>query len=144
MRRLTRRTFAGLIAASGAVLAAVCVAVLPLAPEERLRRLIRSRLDYLRIPEPVLDAFVRDYMADPANRVRHVASLRYTAQRAAYSVPIVATRLPVHRFERHIISQFLQSTDFFREGSKVERTLQYAGYCDPYRLGCANYLARLG
>jgi hypothetical protein len=144
MIHLGRRAFIGLIAGAGAVAVAVCVSLFPLAPDQRLRQLIRSRLDYMDIPEPVLDAFVRDYKNDIDNRMRHIGTIRYVAQRAAYSVPALPDRLPIYKFERHIISQFLQSTDFFRRGADVEQPLRYVRYCDPYRLGCANYFAKLG
>ncbi|MBC7926363.1 MAG: hypothetical protein H7039_11965 [Bryobacteraceae bacterium] len=144
MTKITRRALGGVLVGGLAVAAAFSAAVFPLSPEQRLRQLVRRRLNYLTVPDPVLDAFVQDYAADPGNEMRYFGSRRYIAQRAAYSVPAVSAHLPMFRFERHIVSQFLQSTDFFRNGADVSRPLLYVAYCDPYKQGCANYLAKVG
>lgn len=139
MKLLTRRRvlLAG-AAAVGVAATGATVAVVPLGAAERIKGLIRSRLDYLQISDEVLNAFIRDYKADPFNRFKDFGTMQYAGRKAAYGAPLVHRWLPPQRLERHIVAQFLQSTDFFRQGADVNRPVAYWRYIDPYRIPCAN------
>jgi hypothetical protein len=143
-KRIRRRLLLTTLLGGGLVATGVGVAIWPLAPEARLKRLLQSRLDYLTIPEPVLDAFIKDFTADIEHeRFKHLSTLRYVGQRAAYGQPLFTGYLPIFRFERFVVSSFLLSTDFFREGARTDRPLRYVAYNDPLKVGCSNPFARL-
>ena len=125
------------------VVAGVGMTVLPLAPEERLKRLLRSRLHYLQIPDEAIESFTKDFIADSETRFNHFRSSMYVAQRAIYGVEVFSERLPFFRFERFVISSFLLSTNFFRQGADPSKPIRYVAYNDPYKLGCANPFVRL-
>ena len=140
--RLRRRLFLSVLAGAGMV-AVASFTVLPLSPELRLKELIRDRLHYLKISDEVIDRFSRDFLADPENHRGYLGTMLYAGQRAVYRPQLFTGKLPLFRFERIVISAFLMSTDFFREGANVDRPLSYVAYNDPYTRGCANYFARL-
>ena len=149
MIRLTRRRLllsAAAVGTVGAVAAGMTAGshVLPLSADERLKQVIRTQLDYLQIPEEVLDAFIRDYKADPLfSRHREFGKSNYGVRSAVMRLRLSDGQQVAQRRERHIVAYFLQSTDFFREGSNPDRPLSYWRYWDPYRLGCANQFAKL-
>jgi hypothetical protein len=143
-KRVRRRLFLSSLLGGCLVAAGIGVAVLPLAPELRLRRLLRTRLDYLQIPDEVIEAFTKDFIADAeSGRFQYFSSTSYLAQRVVYGMNIFTDRLPIFRFERLVISAFLLSTNFFRDGADVHKPLRYVGYNHPYRGGCVNPFARL-
>lgn len=142
-RKVRRRLFLSSMLGGCLVAAGIGVAVLPLGPEQRLKHLLKTRLAYLQIPDEVIDAFTKDFVDDPERRFRHFKTTKYVAQRAVYGVEVFTDRLPIFRFERFVISAFLLSTNFFREGADVKKPLRYVAYNDPYKIGCANPFARL-
>jgi hypothetical protein len=135
--------FLGALAAAGVGTLGVYYAVLPLSPELRLKELVRDRLHYLKFSDEVLDRFSKDFLADPEQPKGYLGTMLYAGQRAVHRPQLFTSKLPLFRFERMVISAFLMSTDFFREGANVDRPLTYVAYNDPYTRGCSNYFARL-
>ena len=142
-KQLRRRLFLTTLAGLGLIAAGAGIAVWPLAAEQRLKRLLRSRLGYLKISDEVIQAFTNDYMKDPEHRFDHFRTITYPGQRMVYGYEMFADHLPIFRFERFVISSFLLSTDFFQEGAQVDRPLRYLRYNDRYSVGCGNPFARV-
>lgn len=50
-------------------------------------------------------------------------------------------RLVYDGFERHLLTDFLFSTDFFSTAGRDFKAMQYQDFADPYTTGCRNPLA---
>ena len=142
IRRLTRRQLllCGSVGTAGA-LAALTIGpgALPMSADERIKQVLRMHLDYLQISDDVLDAFIRDYKADPLfSRYREFGKPDYGLRSRALRLRLTSDAQLAQRRERHIVAYFLLSTDFFEKGGDTNRPVSYTRYWDPYKLGCAN------
>jgi hypothetical protein len=140
-RTLTRRKF--LI--SGGALLTVGVSGWAYTREFTYRNLIISvlhrKLAYMTLDEASLrtfaDAFVNDY-----------GTLGLKGEGLALSRPVFPIvdspgTDEVTRFENRVVSKFLLSSDFFRNGADETRLITYVAYYNPYSLACANPFAVL-
>lgn len=103
----------------------------------------RKLLDF-EIPEADLQDFCADFLAKwplPSWKQKLVIVFLENPALTVFAPPRVqAAQL---RQERAILTRFLLATDAFDE-NRSGRKLSYAGFPDPYDLGCANRLATLG
>jgi len=141
MKRLSRRgfllTLLGLTAAAAGGLQ-LCDARRRRHPALAIADLVRDRLSHLDLERQDLERFGHDFLARCGPGKRHQVE-RLTAARPAAGGSGLAAR----KLEREIFASFLCGSDFFdRPGEPAAAS--YVAFPDPYELGCANPLARLG
>lgn len=149
MKHLTRRQFvASLLGAVAAALSGSWLLVYRSRTREAvIVELIRRRLSYLTTDPAGLALFAREYVSRSGSRFRRGIRLARIFGPLFYS-PAIRRRFSRRRgfrteildFERHVVAQFLLSTDFFRRRHDDSSTVTYVAYSDPYEMGCANPL----
>jgi len=87
--------------------------------EEEMIRIVRKNLPYLRVADGAISSFARDLQ-------------KYEAGFSGASVQALKDS------ETTLCEKFLLSTDFFWNGSELDRDVHYRAYHDPYISRCAN------
>lgn len=134
--RITRRRL--LLAATGAaVTGLVGSTYFGTDYHEVLVSTIRTKLSYLKLEDGAPEAFARDFDADYGPF--HVSLLQKLLGQQG-----VKTQVGAEDFDNIVVSRFLLSTDFFRNGSDESKPVRYLAYFDPYTGACGNPFADLG
>ena len=114
--------------------------------ESAIVRILRKRLDFLRLDETGLHAFAKDQATKIIDKRVTMARLRYhllanvgpTFRRFQRSN---IKRSRVEQMEDIVVTTYLLSSDFFVNGSDETRLVKYRGYYDPM-VPCGNPFAR--
>jgi hypothetical protein len=111
--------------------------------ESAIRKVLYNRLSYLRLD----DAGVRRYARDLKEH-RMISSLRLRMSDAAgplYTALSFSSSGSLHNAIRHgeerVVTQYLISSDFFRNGADESRLINYLGFYDPM-VACGSPFAR--
>jgi hypothetical protein len=102
---------------------------------------LHRKLSYLELDESSLGKFAADFAGD-------YGTLGHKGQLLALSRPVLPlvdslAADEVTRFEDRVVSKFLLSTDFFRNGADETRPVKYVAYYNPYNVACGNPFAIL-
>jgi hypothetical protein len=109
---------------------------------------IRRRLDYLKLDEAGVRAFAKDQVAAMMNK--HIPTwVRIKYHFRASASPLAKRyfwsndrRSKKIRAEDLLVSTYLLSSDFFRNGGDESRTVGYVAFFDPVAQACSNPFAR--
>jgi len=113
------------------------------SPQNAVMRVIRKRLDYLKLDEASLQRFAADVCA------RKVVS-RFRLDMIDFAGPLYSdvelsadsrTGSLLRHGEDRVVTQFLISSDFFINGADTDRVVKYLGWYDPL-VACGNPFAR--
>jgi hypothetical protein len=111
--------------------------------EDAIVAVIHKRLDYLQLDEPGVRKYARDLAAIrliSPNRLRFLNVAGPLYSHLHWERENFLTSAIKHGEER-IVSNYLLSSDFFRNGSDTSRLVHYIEYYDPLR-ACSNPFAR--
>ena len=102
---------------------------------------LRDKLSYLSLEERDLQVFADAFASD-------YGTIGYKGHLLALSRPFLSLVDKVRgdeitRFEDRVVSEFLLSSDFFRNAADETRPVRYVAYYNPYNLACANPFAVL-
>lgn len=111
--------------------------------EGAILKVLYKRLYYLKLDEAGARQFAHDLVT--AGLISS-ARLRFIdAAGPLYTVPAMAGNNKFDSAIRHgedrVVTQYLMSSDFFKNGADETRTIHYAGYYDPM-IACGNPFAR--
>lgn len=110
-----------------------------------IRSVLKRRMPYLSYTEDTVLAFANDMLSNGLETDKRFKVLSTVGH--PLSKIILYLHRPSHErleaFEEAICSTFLQSTDFFYEGERIDRELQYSEYADPYTNSCSNPIVTL-
>jgi len=105
-----------------------------------------KRLSYLKWDKAQIMSFIKDFITHTRNKgyLKKVRSLSFFYPLYAHSNLLERTSLAskLHNFEERIITKFLLSTNFFREGADETKPVTYLSYYDPYKMPCQNPFAQ--
>lgn len=141
---MKRRTFLG---ATAAVVAAggALVGINLNSYQDIVKRVVRTKLDYLKISDEELDKFASAYekvMAKPSSKVLMI-DLSYKCSTINFCQKKLNDRLSY--FERYVVTYFLKSSDFFLNGMDEQKPIKFVSidFLDPYKSPCYNPFAKL-
>ena len=108
-----------------------------------IAKVLQKRLGYLKLDPDGVQQFCRDLSASGAISS---ARLRFIdAVGPIYTLPALSSDNRIDNSIRHgedrVVTLYLLSTDFFRNGADVNRTVSYLHYYDPM-IACGNPFAR--
>jgi len=130
---MKRRKFLTIAGLGSALAAIVSLKFFTTSFEEAAAGTIRNELDFLKLDEGGVAQFVRDFAVNRnANyklAVKGYSLLHISANRSG----------KVHQ----LVSSYLLSTDFFKNGMDESGTLKYVGLYDPYKRACAHPFSHL-
>jgi hypothetical protein len=138
---MKRRTF---LASATALLAGVIGwRAAASSPESAVSKVIHKKLGYLKLDAEGVRRFAADLVVrkaiSPARlRAIDAAGALYTGLSMSHDG---ALDNAVRHGEDRIVTQYLISSDFFKNGADKSRTVQYLGYYDPL-VACNNPFAR--
>ncbi|RKZ41103.1 MAG: hypothetical protein DRQ49_06120 [Gammaproteobacteria bacterium] len=151
-RKLSRRAF---IISSTVGIFAVATGIITvksgyLNTHDRMTKTIfavfEKRLSYLKWDKAQVMSFIKDFITHTRNKgyLKKVRSLSFFYPLYAHSNLLERTSLAskLHNFEERIITKFLLSTSFFREGADETKPVKYLSYYDPYKMPCKNPFAQ--
>ena len=109
-----------------------------------VRAILARKTPYLRFEESELEKFCAAYVSASSDDF----VIWNLSWKGLFSPFVVHTSLldstdVLDEFGEAIARQFLLSTDFFREGADIERSVRFAGLYDPYSRYCPNPFARI-
>jgi hypothetical protein len=145
---ITRR---GLLVGGGVTLAVAGLGVVAFGrptAEAHIVKVVRARLSFLKLDESGLQAFARDQVSvllakrPTWNRLKYHFLNVFTKSFSKYDRSN-DTRTRAERIADGFASTYLLSSDFFRTGADVSRTVEYVSFFDPM-VPCGNPFARLG
>lgn len=145
MSRLSRRTFLAVFLGGGFAVAAGVAGWSWLRGDASwvVVAIVRRRLGFLGVGGESLDRFAQDYLDSRAEFRGTLTRLAFLALPLRWGSPydLLSLGHPLRRLEDNVVSQFLQSTDFFENGADETRTPIYLGFHDPARRPCRNPFA---
>ncbi len=108
-----------------------------------IAKVLHKRLDYLRLDPAGVQQFCRDLSATgviSSGRLRFIDALG-----PIYTLPALSADNKMDNSIRHgedrVVTLYLLSTDFFKNGADLNRTVSYVRYYDPL-IACGNPFAR--
>jgi len=111
--------------------------------EKLIQKAIYTRLHYLKLDAQGVSAFAKDYAENYYKSKKTIISidLAVTANEIFPDYDQLSER--VHSYEDYIIIKFLQSSNFFTNGSDEDKPVEYLGIkqTDPYYAFCTNPFA---
>lgn len=106
--------------------------------------IIRKKLGYLKIDKSELKRFADDFQKTLSKKQRIIGSWSGML-RPLYSLVDIYKITPIsdkfENIEKYVITIFLLSCDFFRNGADLSREVKYVALYDPYEIGCENPFA---
>jgi hypothetical protein len=129
-----------------AAVAALGVWGADVASEAEIVSAVRRRLSFLRLDEPGLHAFAKDYISNMLAKRPSWYRWKYHIQ-SMFRKPAASwgistdTRTRRQRLEDNLTTIYLLSSDLFAEGADETRTVQYVNLYDPMR-ACGSPFAR--
>jgi hypothetical protein len=142
MQRITRRRLIGTAIAAAVGLTGWC------AYENNYSNLIVSilttKLEFLNLDEVDLNTFAHEFAADAGTfgSKGHLLALTYPVLRRADFMRMGKADTEIAEFEYRVVSKFLLSTDYFKNGADETRPVRYVAYNSPYRFACGNPFAQ--
>ncbi len=113
--------------------------------EDAILDILHKRLDYLTLDESGARQFARDFLQRQPNfgtkMLRPISMAGLLYRRTAFD-PHGRLGSAIRLREDHVISRYLFSTDFFRNGADLKRVVRYDAYYDAMRSPCSNPWAR--
>jgi hypothetical protein len=139
---MKRRTF--LASAAALLVGVIGWRAAASSPESAVIKVVHKKLDYLKLDAAGVRRFAADLVARKAIssarlRVIDAAGELYTGLSMSHDGALVNA---IRHGEDRIVTQYLISSDFFKNGADKSRTVQYLGYYDPL-VACNNPFARL-
>ena len=139
----SRRALLGGLAGLGALAVLGAGRILSVTDQKAIAAVVRKRLAYLRLD----DDGVRRFAADLS--VRHTVSAGRLRVLAAAGPLYTRLSLSGHNHllngirhgEERVVTLYLLSSDFFRNGRDETRIVRYLGFYDPFQ-ACGNPFAR--
>jgi len=108
-----------------------------------IAKVLHKRLGYLKLEPAGVQQFCRDLAATGAisgGRLRFIDAVG-----PLYTLPALSADNKIDNAIRHgedrVVTLYLLSTDFFKNGADVNRTVSYVRYYDPM-IACGNPFAR--
>ncbi len=116
-----------------------------------IRECIRRRLGYLDIAPGAVEAYTADLLKTDAlkgpwtaaNKFKVLSRAGYAAAEGLAALTRRFGSLGIDYLSERIATQFLLSSDFFQNGMRLDKPVQYVAYADPYLRGCGNPVAVL-
>jgi len=108
-----------------------------------IAKVLHKRLDYLRLDPAGVQQFCRDLSATgviSSGRLRFIDALGPIYTLPALSADNKMDNSICHGEDR-VVTLYLLSTDFFKNGADLNRTVSYVRYYDPL-IACGNPFAR--
>jgi hypothetical protein len=143
---MKRRTF--LITGAAGVLAVVGGRLIASSDESAIVKVIYKRLDYLKLDGPGVRQFATELAALGKSSLYSISSTRLRLIDAAgplyTGIALTAGANladALSHGEDRVVTHYLMSSDFFRNGADVSRTVHYLGQYDPL-VACNNPFAR--
>ncbi len=121
-----------------------------LSGNERKRNTIftvfEKRLAYLKWDKKEVMDFIQDFMVNIDNQIYIKGKLnKFSFLYPLYNYTNLLDKTPfaskIRSFEEKVVTNFLMSTDFFRNGADETKPVKYLFYYDPYAAPCQNPLA---
>jgi hypothetical protein len=109
--------------------------------EDGIVAVLKKRLDYLQLDEAGVHAFAMDLAGRKSIDSTKLRLLAFGAPLYEYTdVSAVAPEYLLEHGEERIVSLYLLSSDFFRNGSDESRLVRYVAFYDPLTspMPCAN------
>jgi hypothetical protein len=135
---------------SAAIVAGLCLVLGFIArfsfvrAEDIIIAILRRRLGFLDIEAESFEDFASRYVAHKADQRRKLEILAVLSPLWAVWTPYAWLPMghPLRRLEDNVVSNFLQSTDFFQNGADETRRVQYLGFFMVGDTRCPNPFAR--
>lgn len=144
--RRTLLTGGAFVAAAGALFGQIAV----MSDNDLVKRRLRQKLPDLDMAEAELTRFATEflhYYRSPSARRRGM--ILFTARAVESISPTLREQIlpsaiatPFQRFERELFRAFFLGTDYIDMRQVPGATVNFYQIPDPYRVGCANTLAR--
>jgi hypothetical protein len=112
-------------------------------PEQVVVRFLRTQLPGLAVGDAELQSFAKDFLRQSSwqgNKLRGALIVMDNPD-VLRIAPQTVTRA-FDWYSRRIVTDFLFSTNFFRDANRQLSATQYVAYADPYTIGCRNPLAQ--
>ena len=122
-----------------------------LSNDERIKKTIftvfEKHLSYLKWDKTEVMTFIQDFIDHIDNKGYIENKLnKFSLLYPIYNYTNLLDKTPVaskvRSFEEKIITNFLLSSNFFREGADETKPVKYLFYYDPYKAPCQNSLAK--
>ena len=122
-----------------------------LSTQDRITRIIfaifEKRLSYLKWDKAQVMTFIKDFITYPGNqeyleKVRYLSFFYPLYVHTGWLESTSFATNKIRNFEERIVTQFLLSTNFFREGADETKPVKYLYYYDPYKTPCQNPFAQ--
>lgn len=122
-----------------------------LSNNERIKNTIftvfEKRLSYLKWDKTEVMIFIQDFMANIDNKIYIQNKLnKFSFLYPLYNYTNLLDKTPfaskIRSFEEKVVTNFLLSTNFFREGADETKPVKYLFYYDPYKAPCQNPLVK--
>ncbi|MEK8016109.1 MAG: hypothetical protein VSS75_004515 [Candidatus Parabeggiatoa sp.] len=118
--------------------------------QDRMTKIIfavfEKRLSYLKWDKAQVMIFIKDFITHPKNKgyLKKVRRLSFLYPFYAHTNWLERTSFAskIRSFEERIVTKFLFSTNFFREGADETKPVKYLSYYDPYTMPCQNPFAQ--
>lgn len=134
----------GVLLGGAAIVGLVALRLSLTRPEDAVVTVLRKRLSYLKLDDAGVLAFAKDFTAAGVmarNKLRVIAAMAplYRWLPADDSTPAA-----VRHGEERIVTAFLLSSDFFRNGADEQKPVTYRHLYDPWAelAACQNPFAR--
>ncbi len=105
-----------------------------------------KRLSYLKLDKTQVMTFIKDFITHPKNQgyLPKIRRLSFFYPLYAHTNLLEKTSVAskIRSFEERIVTKFLFSTNFFREGADETKPVKYLSYYDPYKMPCQNPFAQ--
>jgi hypothetical protein len=141
MNRITRRQL--LTAALAAALGLTGWYVYEHDFKRLVLHVLETRLNFLNLAEADLNQFAGDFYAD-------IGTYGFRGHLLALAYPLLdradffnLREADQEKFEYRVVSRFLLSTDFFRNGADEKQPVRYVAYNSPYHYACGNPFAQV-
>ena len=107
--------------------------------------IVRKKLGYLKINKSELKRFASDFQKEMSRKQRIIGSWAGMLG-PLYSLVEIYKISPIsdrfRNFEELVVTTFLLSSDFFRNGADLNRDVKYIALYDPMETGCENPFAK--
>jgi len=103
--------------------------------------ILKNKLGKLKIKDEDLLVFANEYVESKQRYKKQFTYLSFLSGIFIVITPyaLLPMNHPLKRMEDNIVSNFLLSTDFFQQGTDLNKKIRYLGFYDPYLRPCTNF-----
>ena len=111
--------------------------------EKLIQKAIYTRLHYLKLDTQGVSTFARDYAENFYKSKKTIISIDLAVTANEFFPGFTRLSERVHNYEDYIVIKFLESSNFFFNGSDENKPVKYLGinHADPYNVYCTNPFA---